>query len=85
MALETCLPPLDLLLAYKRPQAHLRILCSVAEINPAIARLAPSVQTPSLLRHDRTTGPFWQEMRGASSPSHAVSLAPLPKTQPTSP
>jgi len=51
LAIEGCLPPLELLIAYKRRLAHLRILCSPPEINPATARLPPSVQTRSLHRH----------------------------------
>jgi len=51
LAIEACLPPLELLLTYKRRLANLRIMCSPPEINPATARLPPSVQTPSLHRH----------------------------------
>ena len=51
VAIEACLPPLELLLTYKRRLARLRVLCSPPEINPATARLPPSVQTPSLHRH----------------------------------
>jgi len=51
LAIEACLPPLGLLIAYKSRLAQLRILCSPPEINPATARLPPSVQTPSLHRH----------------------------------
>jgi len=51
LAIEACLPALGLLIAYKRRLAHLRILCSPPEINPATARLLSSVQTPSLRRH----------------------------------
>jgi len=51
LAIEASLPPLELLLAYKSRVAHLRILCSLLEINPATPRLPPSVQTPSLHRH----------------------------------
>ena len=51
LAIEACLPPLELLLVYKRYLANLRVLCSPPEINPAMARLAPSVQTLSLHRH----------------------------------
>lgn len=43
LAIEACLPPLALLLAYKRRQANLSDLCSPREINPATACLAPSV------------------------------------------
>jgi len=50
LAVEACLAPLDLLLAYKRHLAGLRVMCSPPEINPAAARLPPSLQTPSLRR-----------------------------------
>ena len=51
LAIEACLPPLDLLFAYKKCLANSRILCFPPEINPATARLPPSVQTPSLHGH----------------------------------
>jgi len=51
LAVEACLPPLGLIFVYKRRLANLRIMCSPPEINPATARLPPSVQTPSLHRH----------------------------------
>jgi len=51
LAVEACLPPLNLLLAYKRRLACLRVMCSPPELNPATARLPPSLQTPSLHRH----------------------------------
>jgi len=77
LAIEACLPPLDLLLAYKRRLAYLRIMCSPPEFNPATARLPLSLQTPSLHRH---------------SPDHRVlsarnagSRLPLPWLQPRPP
>ena len=51
LAVEACLPPLELLLEYKRRLANLRVLCSPPEINPATARLPPSVPTPSSHPH----------------------------------
>ena len=51
LAVEACLPTLDLLCAYKHRLACLRVMCSPHEINPASARLPPSLQTPSLHRH----------------------------------
>jgi len=77
LAIEACLPPLDLLLAYKRRLAHLRVLCSPPEINPAAARLPPSVQTPSLHRHS-------PDLRALSA-KNAGSHLPLPWTQPRRP
>jgi len=51
LAVEACLPPLDLLLAYKHRLACLRLMCSPPELNPAAARLTPSLQMRSLHRH----------------------------------
>jgi len=51
LAVEACLSPLELLLAYKHRLACLRVMCSPPEINPAAARLPASLQTPSLGCH----------------------------------
>jgi len=51
LAIEACLPPLDLLFAYKRRLVNLRILYSLPEINQVTVRLPPSVQTASLHCH----------------------------------
>ena len=51
LAIEAYIPPLELLLRYKRRVANLRMLCSPPEINPATAQLAPTVLTPSLHRY----------------------------------
>jgi len=77
LAIEACLPPLDLLLRYKRRLASLRILCSPPEINPAAARLPPSLQTPSLHRHS----PHHRRL----SAKNAGSRLPLPWLQPRPP
>ena len=77
LAIEACLPPLDLLLTYKRRLANLRVLCSPPEINPAAARLPPSVQTPSLHRHS-------PDLRALSA-KNAGSRLPLPWIQPRPP
>jgi len=50
LAVEACLPPLDLLISYKRRLANLRVMCSPPEINPATARL-PDSQPLSRPRH----------------------------------
>ena len=52
LAVEACLPLLDLILLYKYRLACLRVKCSTPEINPAASRLRPSLQTPALHRHD---------------------------------
>jgi len=77
LAIEACLPPLGLLLKYKRRLAQLRILCSPPEINPATARLPPSVQTPSLHRPSPD--------HRALSARNAGSGLPLPWVQPRPP
>ena len=77
LAVEACLPPLDLLLAYKRRLANLRVMCSPPEINPAAARLPASLQMPSLNRHV----PDHREL----SRKNAGSRLPLPWLQPRPP
>jgi len=51
LAVEACLPPLELLLAYKSRLAGLRVICSPPEINPVSAKHPASLQTPSRRRH----------------------------------
>ena len=77
LAIEACLPPLTLLLAYKRRLANLRVMCSPPEINPATARLPASLQTPSLSRHAPD--------HRALSRNNAGSRLPLPWLQPRPP
>ena len=77
LAIEACLPPLDLLLTYKRRLATLRVLCSPAEMNPATAHLPPSVPTPFLHPHAR-------DHRGLLA-KNAGSRLPLPWHQPRPP
>ena len=48
LAIKAWLPPLDLVLRFKKRLAALRVLCFHPEINPAAVRLAPAVQTPCL-------------------------------------
>jgi len=74
LAVEACLPPLDLFLAYKRHLANLRVMCSPPEIHPAAARLPASLQTPSLSRH----APDYRVL----SRRNAGSRLPLPWLQP---
>jgi len=73
-AIEACLPRLELLLVYKRRLTNLRIMCSPPEINPATARLPPSVQTPSLHRYSPD--------HRVLSAKNAGSRLPLPWLQP---
>jgi len=77
LAIEACLAPLDILLAYKRRLANLRVMCSPPEKNPASARLPASLQTPSLNRH----APDHRIL----SHRNAGSRLPLPWLQPRPP
>jgi len=77
LAIEACLAPVELRLAYKRRLANLRTMCSPPEINPATARLPLSIQTPSLHRHSPD--------HRALSAKNAGSRLPLPWVQPRPP
>jgi len=46
---ESCLPPVSLLITHRQRLAALRVVCSPPSVNPATARLHPSF--PSLLVH----------------------------------
>ena len=90
LAVEACLPLLDLLRTYKYRLTCLRVLCSPPEISPATARLPPSVQTLSLHRHTpdhrslslRNAGsrlPLpWLQLRPSSKNRAHLSLDALP-------
>jgi len=85
LAIEACLPPLGLLLRYKRRLAALRILCSPPEINPAMARLPPSVQTPSLHRHSPDHRSLSARNAAVAFPSHGFNQGRPRRTGHTSP
>jgi len=50
LAIESCLPPLVLLIEHRQRMAALRVVCSPPEINPASARLHKSVPNRSSYR-----------------------------------
>jgi len=50
LAIESCLPPLVLLIEHRQRMATLRMVCSPPEINPASARLHKSVPNRSSYR-----------------------------------
>jgi len=49
LSVESCLPPISLLITHRQSLAALRIVCSPPSVNPATARLHPSF--PSLSTH----------------------------------
>jgi len=81
LAVEACLPPLHLLLAYKRRLACLRVMCSPPQINPAAARLPPSLQIQSLYRHTPNHRALCQGNPGARLPLPWLQLRPSAKNR----
>jgi len=79
LAIEACLLPLDLLLSYKYRLASWRVICSPPETNSAAARLPPSVQTPSLHRHDPDHRALSRKNAGSRLP--LLWLQPMPPWQ----
>jgi len=49
LSVESCLPPVSLLISHRQRLAALRVVCSPPSVNPATARLHPSF--PLLLAH----------------------------------
>jgi len=84
LAIEACLPPLDLLLPYKRRLASLRVMCSPPEINPATARLPASLETPSLSRHAPDHRALYRKNAGSRQPLPWLQPRPRQKIGPTS-
>jgi len=81
LAIEGCLPPLQLPFEYKKRLAGLRILCSPPEINPDTARLRPSVQTPSLHRHASDNMVLLRNNAGSRLPLPWLKPRPLSKNK----
>ena len=78
LSVESCLPPVSLLVAHRQRLAALRVVCSPSSVNPATARLHPSF--PSLSAH-RTPDSSRALTRGLSSfylPLHWKTPRPTP-------
>ena len=76
--MESCLPPISLLIAHRQRLAALRVVCSPPSVNPATARLHPSF--PSLSAH-RAPDSSRAMTRGLSSvylPLHWKTPRPVP-------
>jgi len=75
---ESCLPPVSLLIAHRQRLAALRIVCSPPSVNPATARLHPSFPSLSVYRAPDSS---WALTRGLSSiylPLHWKTPRPVP-------
>ena len=81
LAVEACLPPLDLLLAYKRRLGNLRIMCSRPEIKQATARLPASLQTPLLSRHASDNRILSRRNAGSRLPLPWLQVRPASKNR----
>jgi len=78
LSVESCLPPISLLITHRQRLAALRVVCSPPSINPATARLHTSF--PSLLAH-RAPDSSRALTRGLSSvylPLHWKTPRPVP-------
>jgi len=64
LSVESCLPPVSLLITHWQRLAALRVVCSPPSVNPTTARLHPSF--PSLSAH-RAPDSSWALTRGLSS------------------
>jgi len=78
LSVESCLPPISLLVAHRQRLAALRVVCSPPSVNPATARLHPSF--PSLSGYCAPDS-SWAVTRGLSSvylPLHWKTARPVP-------
>ena len=73
LAVEACLPPIDLLLSYKYHLPCLRVMCSPPQIKPAAGRRSPPYRHHRCTATSPTSGSSPARMRGAVCPSHGSS------------
>ena len=78
LAVESCLPPVPLLIAHCQSLAALRVACSPPEINPATARLHPSFPCLSSHRAKDCSRALTRGLTSVYLPLHWKAPRPVP-------
>jgi len=78
LAVESCLPPVPLLISQRQRIAAIRVICFPPEVNPSTARLHPSF--PSLSRHrvQDSSRALTKGLTSVYSPLHWKAPQPVP-------
>jgi len=75
---ESCLPPVSLLIAHRQRLAALRVVCSPPSLNPATARLHPSFPSLSVHRAPDSSRAITRGLSSVYLPLHWKTPRPVP-------
>jgi len=78
LSLESCLPPVSLLVAHGQRLAALRIVCSTASVNPATPCLHPSFPSHSIYRAPDSSRAITKGLSSVYLPLHWKTPRPTP-------
>jgi len=75
---ESCLPPVTLLVAYRQRLAGLRVVCCPPSANPVMACLDPSFPSRSVYRVPDSSRPITRGLSSVYLPLHFKTPSPVP-------
>jgi len=78
LSLESCLPPVSLLITYRQRLAAVRVVCSPPSLNPATARLHPSFPSLSAYPAPDSSRALTRGLSSVYHPLHWKTLRPVP-------
>jgi len=78
LSMESCLPPVSLLVAHRQRLAALRVVCSPHSVNPATARLHPSFPALSAHRAPDSSRAITRGLSSVYLPLHWETPRPVP-------
>jgi len=78
LSVESCLPPVSLLITHRQRLAALRVVCSPTGLNPATARLHPSFPSLSVHRAPDSSRALTRDLSSVYLPLHWKMPRPVP-------
>jgi len=78
LSVESCLPPVSLMIAHRQRLAALRVVCSPLSLNPATARLHPSFPSLSVHRAPDSSPALTRGLSFVYLPLHWKTPRPVP-------
>jgi len=78
LSVESCLPPVSLLVTHRQRLAALRVVCSPPRVNPATARLHPSFPSLSGYRAPDSSRALTRGLSSVYLPQHWKTPRPVP-------
>ena len=78
LSVESCLPPVSLLVAHRQRLAALRVVCSPPSVNPATARVHPSIPSLSVYLAPDSSRAITKDLLSVYLPLHWKTPRPVP-------